>query len=132
VAKRRKSSSPRPAWLVTFDHRRLLATQTAQWQQLAAAAKKEGKVVVSTGGAELEELEGFEKRYGIGWSSLRAVARHRQKIADSLEPGCDSRMSIREGGIILAWPHAPSRSKRNSFFLKSGRRKLVGRPYVRR
>src|SRR6476660_7307274 len=66
-------------------------TQTTQWQQIVAAAKKEGKVVVSIpAGAELRKSlkEVFEKRYGIELELFTgrgaAVAK---KIADEFRAG---------------------------------------------
>ena len=69
----------------------LAEAQTAQWQQLVAAAKKEGKVVVSIpAGAELRKSlkEVFEKRYGIELELFTgrgtAIAK---KIADEFRAG---------------------------------------------
>jgi len=66
-------------------------TQTTQWQQIVAAAKKEGKVVVSIpAGAELRKSlkDRFEKRYGIELELFTgrgaAVAK---KIADEFRAG---------------------------------------------
>jgi len=69
----------------------VVEAQMAQWQQIVAAAKKEGKVVVSIpAGAELRKSlkEVFEKRYGIELELFTgrgtAVAK---KIADEFRAG---------------------------------------------
>jgi len=69
----------------------VVEAQMAQWQQIVAAAKKEGKVVVSIpAGAELRKSlkDVFEKRYGIELELFTgrgtAVAK---KIADEFRAG---------------------------------------------
>lgn len=94
MAKRHKFIiPPRQAWLVflSIGVSSLADAQTAQWQQIVAAAKKEGKVVVSIpAGAELRKSlkEVFEKRYGIELELFTgrgaAVAK---KIADEFRAG---------------------------------------------
>ena len=94
MAKRRKFIiPPRPAWLVilSIGIASLAHAQTAQWQQVVAAAKKEGKVVVSIpAGTELRKSlkEVFEKRYGIELELVTgrgtAIAK---KIADEFRAG---------------------------------------------
>jgi len=76
-------------------------TQTTQWQQIVAAAKKEGKVVVSIpAGAELRKSlkDRFEKRYGIELELFTgrgaAVAK---KIADEFRAGFGLPIFTREG-----------------------------------
>jgi len=72
-----------------------------QWQQIVAAAKKEGKVVVSIpAGAELRKSlkDRFEKRYGIELELFTgrgaAVAK---KIADEFRAGFGLPIFTREG-----------------------------------
>jgi len=65
-------------------------TQTTQWQQIVAAAKKEGKVVVSIpAGAELRKSlkDRFEKRYGIELELFTGRGAVAKKIADEFRAG---------------------------------------------